>query len=380
MGFEQIIFSYLIVIERKRIMKKKSKKKQSRPQLPSVRLSQCMIVKNEEKNIEKALGWAKGIAFEQIVVDTGSTDRTVEIAEKLGAKIFHFEWINDFSAAKNFAIEQASGNWIAFLDADEYLSPKDAAKLMPFFKHIQADPKLRNTWLAIQCPWVQVDEAGNTTSIFTQERLFRNLPSIRYVGKIHEQLSLHVDNIVYGDDIAVIHTGYSMTSYAETNKAQRNIDMLKMAILEDPVNVNLKGYLAEALDVKAQMEGATEAALPEIDELFKEVLNAASDSLPQARKSAYIHFIKKSVNDNNRYAEFEEMCGKALEDFPDDSDILYYRAANLNNRGDHHAALEILRRCEDRLSNNETPELSKMVAADPTLLQEQIAIAKRELE
>jgi len=115
-------------------MKKKGKKKQSRPTMPSVRLSQCMIVKNEEKNIEKALGWAKGIAFEQIVVDTGSTDRTVEIAEKLGAKIFHFEWINDFSAAKNFAIEQASGNWIAFLDADEYLSVKDAAKLLPFFK------------------------------------------------------------------------------------------------------------------------------------------------------------------------------------------------------------------------------------------------------
>ena len=76
----------------------------------SVRLSQCMIVKNEEKNIEKALSWAKGTAFEQIVVDTGSTDRTVELAEKMGAKVYHFEWINDFSAAKNFAIEQASGD------------------------------------------------------------------------------------------------------------------------------------------------------------------------------------------------------------------------------------------------------------------------------
>ena len=98
-----------------------------------VRLSQCMIVKNEEKNIERALSWGKDIMYEQIVVDTGSTDRTVEIAKGMGAKVYHFEWIDDFAAAKNYAIEQAKGDWIAFLDADEYFPPEDAAKLMPIF-------------------------------------------------------------------------------------------------------------------------------------------------------------------------------------------------------------------------------------------------------
>ena len=96
-----------------------------------VRLSQCMIVKNEEKNIEKALSWAKGYAFEQIVVDTGSTDRTIEIAERMGAKVFHFKWIDDFSAAKNYALDQASGDWIAFLDADEYMSAEHARLIIP---------------------------------------------------------------------------------------------------------------------------------------------------------------------------------------------------------------------------------------------------------
>ena len=90
-----------------------------------IKLSQCMIVKNEEKNIRQALSWAKGIAFEQIVVDTGSTDKTVEIAEEMGAKVYHFTWIDDFSAAKNFAIEQATGDWIAFLDADGYFKSED---------------------------------------------------------------------------------------------------------------------------------------------------------------------------------------------------------------------------------------------------------------
>ena len=84
------------------------------------KISQCMIVKNEEANIERALSWGKGVVSEQIVVDTGSTDRTVEIAERMGAKIYHFEWIDDFAAAKNFAISKAKYEWIALLDADEY--------------------------------------------------------------------------------------------------------------------------------------------------------------------------------------------------------------------------------------------------------------------
>jgi FkbM family methyltransferase len=338
-----------------------------------------MIVKNEEKNIEKALGWAKGIAFEQIVVDTGSTDRTVELAEKLGAKVYHFEWIDDFSAAKNFAIEQASGNWIAFLDADEYFSPKDAAKLMPFFKHIQSDPKLRDTWLAVQCPWVQVDEAGNTTSIFTQERLFRNLPSIRYVGKIHEQISLHVDFMVYGDDIAIIHTGYSRTSYGETNKAQRNIDMLRNAISENPENVNLKGYLAEALSVKAQMDGSITEALPEINALFNEVINTDSSILPQMKKNAFLHFIKQYADDSEMVDKCVLMCGKALENYPDDPDFMFYNATALNKKGDYIAALELLRKCEERLASGKILDISLTIAANPALIQEQISIATQGL-
>ena len=83
------------------------------------KISQCMIVKNEERNIERALSWGKGVVAEQIVVDTGSTDRTVEIAEQMGAKVYHFEWIDDFAAAKNFAISKAKYEWIALLDADE---------------------------------------------------------------------------------------------------------------------------------------------------------------------------------------------------------------------------------------------------------------------
>ena len=78
-------------------------------------------IKNEEKNIRRALSWGKDIMCEQIVVDTGSSDRTVEIAREMGAKIFSFPWINDFAAAKNFAIDQAKGDWIAFLHSGFFI-------------------------------------------------------------------------------------------------------------------------------------------------------------------------------------------------------------------------------------------------------------------
>ena len=103
-----------------------------------IRISQCMIVKNEEKNIERALSWGKEIMWEQIVVDTGSTDRTVEIAETLGARVCTFPWINDFAAAKNFAIEQCSGQWIALLDADEYMAAEDLDKLVNIIEDLDS--------------------------------------------------------------------------------------------------------------------------------------------------------------------------------------------------------------------------------------------------
>ena len=123
------------------------------------RISQCMIVKNEEKNIERALSWGKTVMWEQIVVDTGSTDRTVEIARGLGARVVTFPWIDDFSAAKNYAIEQCGGDWIALLDADEYMMPEGAEKLPEFIKEMNA-----RGLDGLSTGWQQLDEEGKIFS------------------------------------------------------------------------------------------------------------------------------------------------------------------------------------------------------------------------
>ena len=360
--------------------KKKIKKKRPHTPVPSVRLSQCMIVKNEEKNIEKALSWAKNIAYEQIVVDTGTTDRTIEIAERMGAKVVHFQWINDFAAAKNFAIEQAKGEWIALLDADEYFSAGDTKKIMPFLKYIMADPKLRNSWLVIQCPWAQLDDTGKVAEVFTQERIFRNLPTIRYEGKIHEKLNVHVDNTVYGEDITIMHTGYTATSIVRTNKIERNISMLEEELKKDPDNLNYKGYLAEALAAKAQAEGNIEDAASEIDKLFNEVINGGDNVMPLVRKNAFGNIIKNYIKIPEKLAECERLCRSAMSMFPDEMDFEYYYAIVLHEKKEFNEAWRLLEKCEARIAGGGAVIDSRIIAANPRLVYDRMILTAGQME
>jgi len=353
--------------------KKKNKKRNPQTTQPEVRLSQCMIVKNEEKNIEKALGWAKDIAFEQIVVDTGSTDRTVELAEKMGAKIHHFKWINDFGAAKNYAIEQAAGNWVAFLDADEYFSPKDADKMMEHVKKIQSNPTLRAKWFAVNCPWAQLDDSGKPFAIFAQERVFRSF--IRYVGKIHEHLDMDVSHLYRVDDITIMHTGYTKAAYSETQKADRNIEMLRAELVEKPDDLNAKSYLADSLIVKGDVESHSEAVT-----LYREVVNGGPEVYPVLKKKAYTTLMDKYKANTDNLSECEELCRKALRDFPGDIDLEYYLGSILNQKEEFAEAWKVLQSCEAKLIKSTALDESVIVTIKPRVLFMQMALAAQGLE
>lgn len=211
-----------------------------------MRLSQCMIVKNEERNIEKALSWGKGIVWEQIVVDTGSTDRTVEVAKRLGAKVFHFPWQDDFSAAKNFAVSKASGDWIAFLDADEYFPLEEPKKLMPLLERFD-----REGYCAVMTSWFQVREDESIFAGGKQIRLFKRTEGLVYQNRIHEVLVLHGKGILSytadaADLLAIYHTGYTGSDAYNKEKGERNIRLLLMELKEHPDNYPLMSYLGDA--------------------------------------------------------------------------------------------------------------------------------------
>ena len=209
-----------------------------------IRISQCMIVKNEEKNIERALSWGKKIMWEQIVVDTGSTDRTVEIAETLGARVCTFPWINDFATAKNFAIEQCSGQWIALLDADEYMAAEDLDKLVNIIEDLDS-----RGLDGLSTGWQQLNDEGEIFSSGTQVRFFRNLPDIRYRRRIHEQLeSTAGRELRLGDavkELSIFHTGYQGKNFEEKKKSGRNRKLILEELKENPKDYEMMGYMGD---------------------------------------------------------------------------------------------------------------------------------------
>ena len=191
-----------------------------------MKISACVITKNEEKNIGRWLACVKEIADEIVVVDTGSTDKTIELAEKGGARIEHFAWCDDFAAAKNYAISQCHGEWIIFLDADEYFSPNTVGKVRKVIERYQRNLKV----VGIVCRLVNIDLDNNGRFINAagQVRIFRHLPSIVYKGKVHEELfntSGRGRRFEVNDELEIFHTGYSGSIVKK--KLERNMKLLQ---------------------------------------------------------------------------------------------------------------------------------------------------------
>jgi len=304
-----------------------------------VRLSQCMIVKNEEANIERALGWARNRAFEQIVVDTGSTDRTVELAEALGAKVYHFEWIDDFSAAKNYAIEQAKGNWIAFLDADEWFPEEDAEKLMSFLDKLHNSQKFSEANI-VTFPLVNLDNEMKPFRVFRQGRVFRNQPDLRYTGAIHERLRAYSPKSLEVTDICIYHTGYRQSVYQSTGKAMRNIEMIKKEMEENPEDMLLKIYLADSLDANGTTEGHEEAM-----RLFAEVADSDVPLPSDMLISTYVKLVSKVFRDAD-YAKAEEYCRKGIARLPSYADLYVLLGDILCESAHLDEAWEAYKKCE----------------------------------
>ena len=189
------------------------------------KISACVIVKNEAANIGHWLDCVRPIADEIIVVDTGSTDDTAEIAKQGGAIVDFFPWKDDFAAAKNYALSKATGEWIIFLDADEYFSPQTAPHVREVIAKYQRNPKI----VGIICRLVNVDKDQNFRfqGTASQVRIFRNLPSLRYEGAVHEILvnkRSHDRRFEVSRELEIYHTGYSTS--IQRQKVDRNLKIL----------------------------------------------------------------------------------------------------------------------------------------------------------
>ncbi|MEB3102352.1 tetratricopeptide repeat-containing glycosyltransferase family 2 protein [Ferviditalea candida] len=188
-------------------------------------LSLCMIVKNEEKVLGRCLKSVKTLVDEIIIVDTGSTDSTKEIAKSFTEHVYDFEWVNDFSAARNYSIQQATGKWILVLDADEYVSEEDFQALRDYL--IKANPTVPVVYLLPIINYTGESErlvSGIIES--TGARLFPNHPDINYSSPIHEQLRYLHGELKYDSfPLRIYHTGYLSDVSIRQNKAERNMNI-----------------------------------------------------------------------------------------------------------------------------------------------------------
>lgn len=180
-------------------------------------ISVCIITKNEESNLKKCLEAIAPYPFEVIVVDTGSTDGTRQIAIDHGAHVYDFEWIKDFSAARNFSISKASNDWILVLDSDEFVTTLDYDALIRFqTEHPTSIGRLTRT----------SPDAKNNKTIDHVERFF-NRKVYHYERPIHEQVT-PIENILVENvtiPVSVDHCGY-ISSELLDEKAARNNEIL----------------------------------------------------------------------------------------------------------------------------------------------------------
>jgi tetratricopeptide (TPR) repeat protein len=218
-------------------------------------ISLTMIVKNEERALPACLAAAAPWVDEIVVVDTGSTDRTREIARAHKARVFEWAWRDDFAAARNESLRHATGDWVLALDADETLTPESGPALR---RACEAGSEIVAYEIKIVCPR---EGDGGLVRLNWFPRLFRRLPGVQWEGVIHEQVvaSLAGCGRIDRAPIEVRHAGYTLTPEQMAGKARRNITLLERQLRAEPDYAPGWFQLAETYMLAGRVEDAIAA-------------------------------------------------------------------------------------------------------------------------
>jgi tetratricopeptide (TPR) repeat protein len=221
-------------------------------------LSVCLIVKNEEQHLSKCLNSVKSIADEIILVDTGSSDRTVSFAKKHKAKIFHFPWCDDFSKARNYAIAQATGQWILVIDADEILEQEAIAVLQSVMANDDC----------LAANLLRTESGTNKVPLSYVLRLFRNHPEVQFWGCYHESIDQSITKLqereshwlVFDVDTPVLHHhGYTASEIQRKQKYIFAKRLMTKHLQSFPDDIYMHSKLG-ALYISAMVEDNTAEA------------------------------------------------------------------------------------------------------------------------
>jgi glycosyltransferase involved in cell wall biosynthesis len=295
-----------------------------------VKISACLIAKNEENNITRCLESVRDISDEIILVDTGSSDRTVEIGRSFGAKIYYYDWNNNFAEARNFALEQATGDWIIFLDADEYFVSSSLSNVRTCIERNDHDREID----AISCRINHL--SGSNNKIISRHitiRIFRNLPLIRYHGNIHEYprnngKPLHA--ALYDFLLEIYHTGYDEKVIGE--KIIRNLEILERNIKDDNIEGLTYYYLSSSYHVLGRHAQAVNYA-----RLSLECGNVEETIFAY---KPYVILVSGLLALGHKLTEIKPFVEEAMVKYPDHPEIWRLQAIYHDLNNDYPAALE----------------------------------------
>ncbi|MHC5071760.1 MAG: glycosyltransferase, partial [Planctomycetota bacterium] len=305
------------------------------------RISLCMIVKNEERFLDACLRSAAPCVDEMIVVDTGSTDRTVDIAQSHGATVKHFEWCDDFAAARNAALEHASGDWILSLDADEVLTPETPAKVRELVK----DPGVAGYHMRFQNLYTSKRTVG-----VIMVRLFRNLPGVQWVNRIHEQITPELAEIAERDglimsisDAEVEHHGYKDDVIDHRQKNERNDRLFRLHLEDHPDDIYMLYKYGDFLRRHTERWAEARDCLRRAFDLIARKPPSAPRAIPYASEIAALLVLEYMRE--NRSTEAEEILEHALRRFMPTPNLHYLAAGLALANGDSDDAIHHYERC-----------------------------------
>ncbi|MCA8968414.1 MAG: glycosyltransferase [Planctomycetes bacterium] len=303
-------------------------------------ISLCMIVRDEEASLDRCLARVAPVVDEIIVVDTGSTDRTVEIAAQHGARVLTHVWNDDFAEARNVSLAAATSDWILVLDADEILDEASAQALETLATSERA--------AAFLLHFVSTNN-GSTSRGLLMLRFFRNFDSLRYVGAIHEQVTESLQQAalerglgIFPSDLRAVHSGYEDAVIASRGKTERNRRIFEKQLALTP---NDPYCLYKYGDFLRSINEPRDRVIELLTRSFEILSVRHSDPSKQAPFAAEVaSVLALELSKSDRHDEARNVVDTALARFMPTPNITYVAACLAQHFGLHVDALELFER------------------------------------
>ena len=292
-------------------------------------ISLCMIVKNEERTLADCLSSVKPFVREMLVLDTGSSDKTIEIAKACGAIVREIPWPDSFSLARTESMKDAKGRWIMWVDADDTL-PLGSGEAI-----VRAVASAPEDVIGFIVPVRFLEEQGHGTEV-DHVKVFRNTPGLEWEGRIHEQILASLrkafpDGRLARTNAHVSHSGYDVSPEGQARKRERDEKLLKLDLEDRPghpfVLFNL-GMTAHYTDGHSQA----------VDWLRMSI-EASGDTESHLRKAFAL--LVGSLKVLNKQDEARKECERGLQRVPNDPELLFLMAGLAASRGDHEEAVRL---------------------------------------